>query len=100
MRFQTAFVHASELVKRLVSFPPNIRSPFPCSKVDEDLVKNSGKFLLLDRMLPELKKRGHKVKLKIIGKMRYTHLLMNKKMLLRNLSGFVGLVVLTNDYDA
>uniref|UniRef100_A0A8C3DBX8 Proliferation-associated SNF2-like protein n=1 Tax=Corvus moneduloides TaxID=1196302 RepID=A0A8C3DBX8_CORMO len=30
-------------------------------KVDEDLVKNSGKFLLLDRMLPELKKRGHKV---------------------------------------
>ncbi|KAL7990365.1 hypothetical protein Chor_013795 [Crotalus horridus] len=30
-------------------------------KVDEDLVKNSGKTLLLDRMLPELKKRGHKV---------------------------------------
>ncbi|NXL89278.1 HELLS helicase, partial [Alectura lathami] len=30
-------------------------------KVDEGLVKNSGKFLLLDRMLPELKKRGHKV---------------------------------------
>ncbi|XP_007426209.1 lymphoid-specific helicase isoform X1 [Python bivittatus] len=30
-------------------------------KVDEDLVKNSGKVLLLDRMLPELKKRGHKV---------------------------------------
>ncbi|XP_054839987.1 lymphoid-specific helicase [Eublepharis macularius] len=30
-------------------------------KIDEDLVKNSGKFLLLDRMLPELKKRGHKV---------------------------------------
>ncbi|XP_077677249.1 lymphoid-specific helicase isoform X4 [Eretmochelys imbricata] len=30
-------------------------------RVDEDLVKNSGKFLLLDRMLPELKKRGHKV---------------------------------------
>ncbi|XP_070608065.1 lymphoid-specific helicase [Erythrolamprus reginae] len=30
-------------------------------KVDEDLVKNSGKILLLDRMLPELKKRGHKV---------------------------------------
>uniref|UniRef100_A0A8C4U4T4 Proliferation-associated SNF2-like protein n=1 Tax=Falco tinnunculus TaxID=100819 RepID=A0A8C4U4T4_FALTI len=30
-------------------------------KVDEDLVKNSGKFLLLDRMLPELKKRGHKI---------------------------------------
>ncbi|XP_054238721.1 lymphoid-specific helicase isoform X3 [Indicator indicator] len=30
-------------------------------KIDEDLVKNSGKLLLLDRMLPELKKRGHKV---------------------------------------
>nr|XP_056706530.1 lymphoid-specific helicase [Euleptes europaea] len=30
-------------------------------QVDENLVKNSGKFLLLDRMLPELKKRGHKV---------------------------------------
>ncbi|KAJ7324465.1 hypothetical protein JRQ81_017485 [Phrynocephalus forsythii] len=30
-------------------------------KVDEDLVKSSGKLLLLDRMLPELKKRGHKV---------------------------------------
>ncbi|XP_069466693.1 lymphoid-specific helicase [Ambystoma mexicanum] len=30
-------------------------------KVDEELVTNSGKFLLLDRMLPELKKRGHKV---------------------------------------
>uniref|UniRef100_A0A2K6GBV8 Proliferation-associated SNF2-like protein n=1 Tax=Propithecus coquereli TaxID=379532 RepID=A0A2K6GBV8_PROCO len=30
-------------------------------KVDEELVTNSGKFLILDRMLPELKKRGHKV---------------------------------------
>jgi hypothetical protein len=30
-------------------------------KIDEELVTNSGKFLLLDRMLPELKKRGHKV---------------------------------------
>ncbi|KAM5236465.1 lymphoid-specific helicase [Ctenodactylus gundi] len=30
-------------------------------KIDEDLVRNSGKFLILDRMLPELKKRGHKV---------------------------------------
>lgn len=52
--------------KPLISFPLNIWSPLPCSKVDEDLVKNSGKFLLLDRMLPELKKRGHKVKLKIL----------------------------------
>ncbi|XP_055281016.1 lymphoid-specific helicase isoform X2 [Moschus berezovskii] len=30
-------------------------------KVDEELVTNSGKFLILDRMLPELKTRGHKV---------------------------------------
>ncbi|XP_038599606.1 lymphoid-specific helicase [Tachyglossus aculeatus] len=30
-------------------------------QVDEELVTNSGKFLILDRMLPELKKRGHKV---------------------------------------
>lgn len=30
-------------------------------KVDEELVTSSGKMLLLDRMLPVLKKRGHKV---------------------------------------
>uniref|UniRef100_A0A2I3RJB1 Helicase, lymphoid specific n=1 Tax=Pan troglodytes TaxID=9598 RepID=A0A2I3RJB1_PANTR len=30
-------------------------------KIDEELITNSGKFLILDRMLPELKKRGHKV---------------------------------------
>uniref|UniRef100_A0A8C1CSG0 Proliferation-associated SNF2-like protein n=1 Tax=Cyprinus carpio carpio TaxID=630221 RepID=A0A8C1CSG0_CYPCA len=30
-------------------------------KIDEQLVETSGKFLILDRMLPELKKRGHKV---------------------------------------
>ncbi|XP_006831229.1 PREDICTED: lymphoid-specific helicase isoform X4 [Chrysochloris asiatica] len=30
-------------------------------KIDEELVINSGKFLILDRMLPELKSRGHKV---------------------------------------
>lgn len=30
-------------------------------KIDEELVTNSGKFLILDRMLPELKKRSHKV---------------------------------------
>ncbi|XP_060697820.1 lymphoid-specific helicase isoform X1 [Hemiscyllium ocellatum] len=30
-------------------------------KIDEELVKSSGKFLILDRMLPELQKRGHKV---------------------------------------
>ncbi|MEE6488118.1 hypothetical protein FKM82_015135 [Ascaphus truei] len=30
-------------------------------KVDQELVNSSGKFLLLDRMLPEMKTRGHKV---------------------------------------
>ncbi|XP_029465029.1 lymphoid-specific helicase isoform X2 [Rhinatrema bivittatum] len=30
-------------------------------KIDEELVKSSGKLIVLDRMLPELKKRGHKV---------------------------------------
>ncbi|XP_075390482.1 lymphoid-specific helicase [Tenrec ecaudatus] len=30
-------------------------------KIDEELVTNSGKFLILDRMLPELKSRDHKV---------------------------------------
>eukprot|EP00079_Xenopus_tropicalis_P037024 XP_017950795.1 PREDICTED: lymphoid-specific helicase isoform X1 [Xenopus tropicalis] len=30
-------------------------------KIDEELVNSSGKFLLLDRLLPEMKKRGHKV---------------------------------------
>ncbi|XP_014342102.1 lymphoid-specific helicase isoform X1 [Latimeria chalumnae] len=30
-------------------------------KIDDELVYCSGKFLILDRMLPELKRRGHKV---------------------------------------
>lgn len=30
-------------------------------KVDNELVNSSGKFLVLDRLLPEMKKRGHKV---------------------------------------
>ncbi|XP_067858733.1 lymphoid-specific helicase isoform X1 [Heptranchias perlo] len=30
-------------------------------KIDEELVESSGKFLILDRMLPELRRRGHKV---------------------------------------
>ncbi|XP_068111300.1 lymphoid-specific helicase [Hyperolius riggenbachi] len=30
-------------------------------QIDEELINSSGKFLLLDRMLPEMKKRGHKV---------------------------------------
>ncbi|XP_069835221.1 lymphoid-specific helicase isoform X2 [Dendropsophus ebraccatus] len=30
-------------------------------KIDQELVNSSGKFLVLDRMLPEMKKRGHKI---------------------------------------
>uniref|UniRef100_A0A8C0AL83 Helicase, lymphoid specific n=1 Tax=Bos mutus grunniens TaxID=30521 RepID=A0A8C0AL83_BOSMU len=43
----------------LIEYPINpVTQEF---KVDEELVTNSGKFLILDRMLPELKTRGHKV---------------------------------------
>lgn len=31
-------------------------------QIDEQLVQSSGKFLILDRLLPALKRRGHKVK--------------------------------------
>lgn len=30
-------------------------------KIDKELINSSGKFLILDRMLPEMKKRGHKI---------------------------------------
>ena len=37
------------------------------SQIDEQLVQASGKFLVLDRMLPELRKRGHKVSADLAG---------------------------------
>uniref|UniRef100_A0A8D2J690 Proliferation-associated SNF2-like protein n=1 Tax=Varanus komodoensis TaxID=61221 RepID=A0A8D2J690_VARKO len=53
------------LLRKCCNHPYLIEYPLDSAtqqfKVDEDLVKSSGKFLLLDRMLPELKKRGHKV---------------------------------------
>ncbi|XP_039593467.1 lymphoid-specific helicase isoform X1 [Polypterus senegalus] len=53
------------LLKRCCNHPYLIEYPLdPVTqefKVDEQLVQNSGKFLVLDRMLPELRKRGHKV---------------------------------------
>ncbi|XP_034993732.1 lymphoid-specific helicase isoform X1 [Zootoca vivipara] len=53
------------LLRKCCNHPYLIEYPLDAAtqqfKVDEDLVKSSGKFLLLDRMLPELKKRGHKV---------------------------------------
>ncbi|XP_051946106.1 lymphocyte-specific helicase-like [Xyrauchen texanus] len=42
----------------LIEYPLDPSGEF---KIDEQLVAASGKFLILDRMLPELKKRGHKV---------------------------------------
>ncbi|XP_075697579.1 lymphoid-specific helicase isoform X2 [Rhinoderma darwinii] len=43
----------------LIEYPLN---PFTQEfKIDEELINSSGKFLVLDRMLPELKKRGHKI---------------------------------------
>ena len=36
-------------------------------KIDEEVVNSSGKMLLLDAMLAELKKRGHKVGYQIIS---------------------------------
>ncbi|XP_076831202.1 lymphoid-specific helicase [Brachyhypopomus gauderio] len=53
------------LLKRCCNHPYLIEYPLiPGTdqfKIDEQLVESSGKFLILDRMLPELKKRGHKV---------------------------------------
>uniref|UniRef100_A0A4W3K1U7 Proliferation-associated SNF2-like protein n=1 Tax=Callorhinchus milii TaxID=7868 RepID=A0A4W3K1U7_CALMI len=53
------------LLRKCCNHPYLIEYPLDSStqqfKIDENLVKTSGKFLILDRMLPELKKRGHKV---------------------------------------
>ena len=35
-------------------------------RIDEELISCSGKTLILDQMLPELKKRGHKVAMFLI----------------------------------
>ncbi|KAK0131602.1 Lymphoid-specific helicase [Merluccius polli] len=53
------------LLKRCSNHPYLVEYPLdPATqefKIDEELVTCSGKFLILDRMLPALKKRGHKV---------------------------------------
>uniref|UniRef100_A0A3Q3JD04 Proliferation-associated SNF2-like protein n=1 Tax=Monopterus albus TaxID=43700 RepID=A0A3Q3JD04_MONAL len=53
------------LLKRCCNHPYLVEYPLdPATqefKIDEQLVQSSGKFLILDRLLPELKKRGHKV---------------------------------------
>ncbi|XP_072247710.1 lymphoid-specific helicase isoform X2 [Leuresthes tenuis] len=53
------------LLKRCCNHPYLVQYPLdPATqefKIDEQLVQSSGKFLILDRLLPALKKRGHKV---------------------------------------
>ncbi|XP_078268874.1 lymphoid-specific helicase [Rhinoraja longicauda] len=53
------------LLRKCCNHPYLIEYPLDCRtqqfQIDEELVKSSGKFLILDRMLPELSKRGHKV---------------------------------------
>ncbi|XP_049457134.1 lymphoid-specific helicase isoform X1 [Epinephelus fuscoguttatus] len=53
------------LLKRCCNHPYLVEYPLdPATqefKIDEQLVQSSGKFLILDTLLPALKKRGHKV---------------------------------------
>ncbi|KAM8852391.1 lymphoid-specific helicase [Synchiropus picturatus] len=53
------------LLKRCCNHPYLVEYPLdPATldfKIDEQLVQSSGKLLILDRLLPELKRRGHKV---------------------------------------
>nr|XP_057933194.1 lymphoid-specific helicase isoform X2 [Doryrhamphus excisus]XP_057933195.1 lymphoid-specific helicase isoform X2 [Doryrhamphus excisus]XP_057933196.1 lymphoid-specific helicase isoform X2 [Doryrhamphus excisus] len=53
------------LLKRCCNHPYLVEYPLdPATqefKIDEQLVQSSGKFLILDRLLPALKERGHKV---------------------------------------
>uniref|UniRef100_A0A4W6DRE0 Proliferation-associated SNF2-like protein n=1 Tax=Lates calcarifer TaxID=8187 RepID=A0A4W6DRE0_LATCA len=53
------------LLKRCCNHPYLVEYPLdPATqefKIDEQLVQSSGKFLMLDKLLPALKKRGHKV---------------------------------------
>nr|XP_040035048.1 lymphoid-specific helicase [Gasterosteus aculeatus aculeatus] len=53
------------LLKRTCNHPYLVEYPLdPATqtfKIDEQLVRSSGKFLILDRLLPALKERGHKV---------------------------------------
>lgn len=53
------------LLKKCCNHPYLVEYPLdPATqefKIDEQLVQTSGKFLILDRLLPALKKRGHKV---------------------------------------
>lgn len=51
-------------LRKICNHPYLIEYPldaFDNYKIDEDLVKKCGKMMFLDKMLPELRKRGHKV---------------------------------------
>ena len=61
--------NAMALLRKTCNHPYLIEYPLTESgeyKIDENIVTVSGKFLLLDKMLPELKKRGHKVRNEVI----------------------------------
>lgn len=52
------------MYKRIVNHPYLIHCPLDSTglpKIDEDLIRSSGKLLVLDAMLPKLKAQGHKV---------------------------------------
>ncbi|XP_017277128.1 lymphoid-specific helicase isoform X2 [Kryptolebias marmoratus] len=53
------------LLKRCCNHPYLVEYPLDPGtqefKIDEQLVQSSGKFLILDRLLPALKERGHKI---------------------------------------
>ncbi|XP_033224714.1 lymphoid-specific helicase-like [Belonocnema kinseyi] len=58
------FGNKSMLYKKIVSHPYLVYCPMDYSglpKIDEDLVKASGKLLVLDKLLEKLKASGHKV---------------------------------------
>lgn len=49
-------------LRKICNSPLNFYDPFPNGEgLDETIITSSGKMLLLDRLLPELFKRGHKV---------------------------------------
>lgn len=58
------FLFLVMLYKRIVNHPHLVHCPLDdvgLPKVDDDLIKSSGKLLVLDAMLAKLKVQGHKV---------------------------------------
>lgn len=58
------FIFSVTLYKKIVNHPYLIHHPLSLNllpKIDEELVRSSGKLLVLDAMLARLKQQGHKV---------------------------------------